>query len=165
MKATWRASLFREFASRSAAEHRSKPRQPQPTPRPIVEAPQHVPAIGPTEMAMPGSTGIELKPQGIGNPRRSSGSHPPRHECHDQKAVLAGTAVCFISHQGEVFPADTSLPCWRSQEAIVRRHLGQLPASSTSCGHQHLRGKCGCCEFRNICMGCRARAYAATGTT
>jgi radical SAM protein with 4Fe4S-binding SPASM domain len=27
----------------------------------------------------------------------------------------------------------------------------------------HLKGKCGCCEFRNVCMGCRARAFAATG--
>ena len=27
----------------------------------------------------------------------------------------------------------------------------------------NLEGKCGCCEFRNICMGCRARAFAATG--
>jgi len=26
-----------------------------------------------------------------------------------------------------------------------------------------LEGKCGCCEFRNVCMGCRARAYAANG--
>jgi AdoMet-dependent heme synthase len=28
---------------------------------------------------------------------------------------------------------------------------------------KNLQGKCGCCEFRNVCMGCRARAYAATG--
>jgi MoaA/NifB/PqqE/SkfB family radical SAM enzyme len=28
---------------------------------------------------------------------------------------------------------------------------------------ENLKGKCGCCEFRNICMGCRARAFAATG--
>jgi len=27
----------------------------------------------------------------------------------------------------------------------------------------NLTGKCGCCEFRNVSMGCRARAYAATG--
>jgi len=27
----------------------------------------------------------------------------------------------------------------------------------------NLKGKCGYCEFRNICMGCRARAFAATG--
>ena len=26
-----------------------------------------------------------------------------------------------------------------------------------------LKGKCGCCEFRNVCMGCRARAFAKTG--
>ena len=28
---------------------------------------------------------------------------------------------------------------------------------------EKLEGKCGCCEFRNVCMGCRARAYAASG--
>jgi sulfatase maturation enzyme AslB (radical SAM superfamily) len=27
----------------------------------------------------------------------------------------------------------------------------------------NLKGKCGCCEFRHVCMGCRARAFAATG--
>jgi radical SAM protein with 4Fe4S-binding SPASM domain len=27
----------------------------------------------------------------------------------------------------------------------------------------NLEGKCGCCEFRNVCEGCRARAYADTG--
>ena len=27
----------------------------------------------------------------------------------------------------------------------------------------NLKGKCGCCEFRNICMGCRARSFAASG--
>ncbi|HOI11263.1 MAG TPA: radical SAM/SPASM domain-containing protein, partial [Myxococcota bacterium] len=24
-------------------------------------------------------------------------------------------------------------------------------------------GRCGACEFRNVCGGCRARAYAVTG--
>ena len=27
----------------------------------------------------------------------------------------------------------------------------------------NLKGKCGACEFRQICLGCRARAFAATG--
>ncbi|MDH3343925.1 MAG: SPASM domain-containing protein, partial [Desulfobacteraceae bacterium] len=27
----------------------------------------------------------------------------------------------------------------------------------------HLKGKCGRCEFRKVCGGCRARAYEATG--
>ncbi len=25
-----------------------------------------------------------------------------------------------------------------------------------------LNGKCGCCEFRTVCMGCHARAFATT---
>jgi hypothetical protein len=27
-----------------------------------------------------------------------------------------------------------------------------------------LKGKCGRCEFKKVCSGCRARAYAAQGT-
>jgi radical SAM protein with 4Fe4S-binding SPASM domain len=27
----------------------------------------------------------------------------------------------------------------------------------------NLEGKCGCCEFKQVCMGCRARAYGMTG--
>jgi len=26
-----------------------------------------------------------------------------------------------------------------------------------------LKGKCGLCEYKNVCGGCRARAYAGTG--
>ena len=27
----------------------------------------------------------------------------------------------------------------------------------------NLEGKCGACEFVNVCLGCRARAFGATG--
>jgi radical SAM protein with 4Fe4S-binding SPASM domain len=27
----------------------------------------------------------------------------------------------------------------------------------------NLEGKCGVCEFVNVCLGCRARAFGATG--
>jgi radical SAM protein with 4Fe4S-binding SPASM domain len=26
-----------------------------------------------------------------------------------------------------------------------------------------LTGKCGCCEYKNVCEGCRARAFGETG--
>ncbi|RLB91175.1 MAG: radical SAM/SPASM domain-containing protein, partial [Deltaproteobacteria bacterium] len=29
--------------------------------------------------------------------------------------------------------------------------------------YDKLKGKCGRCEYRNVCGGCRARAYEATG--
>jgi len=28
---------------------------------------------------------------------------------------------------------------------------------------KNLKGKCGICEYTNVCGGCRARAYEATG--
>jgi len=52
---------------------------------------------------MPGSTGIELKPHGIGHAVGHPGTHPSDMNAMT-KGCLAGTAVCFISHQGEVYP-------------------------------------------------------------
>jgi AdoMet-dependent heme synthase len=80
------------------------------------------------------------------------------------KGCLAGQAVCFVSHQGDVFPCGylpvssgnvKQIPfpkIWRESE--IFRNLRD---------DSHLEGKCGCCEFKKVCMGCRARAYAATG--
>jgi radical SAM protein with 4Fe4S-binding SPASM domain len=47
---------------------------------------------------------------------------------------------------------DTPLPeIWRTSP-----HFAALRAS------RNLEGKCGVCEYGKVCMGCRARAYAAT---
>jgi radical SAM protein with 4Fe4S-binding SPASM domain len=77
---------------------------------------------------------------------------------------LAGTGVCFISHQGEVYPCGY-LPVLAGD---LRRQSFQeiwenAPVFQQLRDTHNLKGKCGYCEFRNICMGCRARAYAATG--
>jgi heme b synthase len=81
------------------------------------------------------------------------------------KGCLAGSAVCFISHKGDVYPCgylpvsagnvvQTSFQSiW--EEAEVFRALRD---------EDNLEGKCGRCEFRRVCMGCRARAYACTGS-
>ena len=80
------------------------------------------------------------------------------------KGCLAGTGVCFISHEGEVFPCGY-LPAW---PATCASRVS--PTSGTNSAvfdalrdDDNLKGKCGCCEFRHVCMGCRARAFAATG--
>ena len=120
-------------------------------------------AIGPTEMTMPGSTGIEIKPEGVGRPVGHAGGHPSDLNAMT-KGCLAGTGVCFISHEGEVYPCGY-LP-------VIAGDLRKQAFSDIWDNSQvfqelrdtsHLKGKCGCCEFRNVCMGCRARAYAATG--
>lgn len=79
------------------------------------------------------------------------------------KGCLAGTAVCFISHKGDVFPCGY-LPV--SAGNIKKESLKEIWENSKVFEDLRnpglLEGKCGICEYRKVCEGCRARAYAAT---
>jgi radical SAM protein with 4Fe4S-binding SPASM domain len=79
------------------------------------------------------------------------------------KGCLAGQAVCFVSHTGEVFPCGY-LPV--SSGNIKQTPLPQIWRESRIFADlrddSNLEGKCGCCEYSKVCMGCRARAYAYT---
>jgi len=159
LKATCAPHYFRVVRQRRVAERRSAAAAAQAAGHTTPASP----SIGPTEMAMPGSTGIELKPQGIGHAVGHPGAHPSDMNAMT-KGCLAGTAVCFISHQGEVYPCGY-LPALAGD---LRKQSFADIWENSFVFHQlrdtnNLKGKCGCCEFRNICMGCRARAYAATG--
>ena len=80
------------------------------------------------------------------------------------KGCLGGTGFCFISHIGEIFPCgylpalagnirqQTFKDIWENSK--VFNDIRDLNL---------LKGKCGKCEYRAVCGGCRARAYAATG--
>ena len=165
LKATCAPHYFRVVRQRRVAEHRSEAAAVAAhAAHPGDEAAaMPTPAIGATEMTMPGSTGIELKPQGVGRAVGHPGGHPSDMNAMT-KGCLAGTAVCFISHQGEIYPCgylpalagdlkkQTFADIW--ENAVVFNELRDV---------NKLEGKCGCCEFRNVCMGCRARAFAATG--
>lgn len=82
------------------------------------------------------------------------------------KGCLAGTGVTFISHRGEVFPCgylpveagnirrESFQSIW--EEAKVFQDLRAFPQEGEG-------GKCGVCEFRYVCSGCRARAYGQSG--
>ena len=80
------------------------------------------------------------------------------------KGCLAGTGVAFISYQGEVYPCGY-LPVLAGN--LHQQSLAEIwenaPVFLALRDTGNLKGKCGYCEFRNICMGCRARAFAATG--
>jgi radical SAM protein with 4Fe4S-binding SPASM domain len=162
LKATCAPHYFRVVRQRRVADHRSATAAAQ-TAQSIVEAAQDSPSIGPTEIAMPGSTGIELKPHGVGRPVGHPGTHPSDMNAMT-KGCLAGTAVCFISHQGDVYPCGY-LPALAGD--LKKQSFADIWDNSVVFNQlrdtNNLKGKCGCCEFRNICMGCRARAFAATG--
>lgn len=80
------------------------------------------------------------------------------------KGCLAGTGICFVSHTGEVFPCGY-LPV--SAGNLCRTPFADLwahaPVWTGLRDPDALQGKCGACEFKRLCSGCRARAYAATG--
>ena len=75
-----------------------------------------------------------------------------------------GKGFVFISHTGEVFPSGF-LPLTagnirqQSLAAIYRESELFRKLRDTS----KLEGKCGACEFKEICGGSRSRAYALTG--
>lgn len=164
LKATCAPHYFRVVRQRRVAERRAAEATATAA-LPVSNTPGGSTGIGPTEMMMPGSTGIELRANAA-RPSHAAG-HPGGHPSDMNamtKGCLAGTGVCFISHEGEVYPCgylpvmagdlrkQTFTEIWES--SLV---FNQLRDSG------NLKGKCGCCEFRNICMGCRARAFAATG--
>jgi radical SAM protein with 4Fe4S-binding SPASM domain len=159
LKATCAPHYFRVSRQRRAADRLAG--KPEPAAKP---APSHG-DIGPTDMTMPGSTGISLKPAG-GPPVGHTG-HPGGHPGDmnaTTKGCLAGTGVCFLSHEGEVFPCGY-LPALAGD---LRKQSFADVWNHSHVFHElrdddNLKGKCGCCEFRHVCMGCRARAYAATG--
>ena len=70
----------------------------------------------------------------------------------------------FISHFGEVFPSGF-LPM--SAGNVRRQPLAEIyqhsPLFVALRDTSRLQGKCGACEFRNVCGGSRARAFALTG--
>jgi AdoMet-dependent heme synthase len=80
------------------------------------------------------------------------------------KRVNDGRGFVFISHIGKVYPSgflpieggdlhhDTLAHIYQESPIFVKLRNADL-----------LHGKCGACEFRNICGGSRARAYAVTG--
>jgi radical SAM protein with 4Fe4S-binding SPASM domain len=160
LKATCAPHYFRVARQRRAADRKAG------KPAPALPIAHHPPGhIGATEMTMPGSTGISLKPGG-GPPVGHTG-HPGGHPGDMNamtKGCLAGTGVCFISHEGEVFPCGY-LPAIAGD--LRKQSFADIWTNSEVFNQlrddDNLKGKCGCCEFRHVCMGCRARAYAASG--
>ncbi|HZR25673.1 MAG TPA: radical SAM protein [Vicinamibacterales bacterium] len=93
--------------------------------------------------------------------------HPGGHQALSAmtRGCLAGTSVCFVSNEGRVYPCgylpvsagDTNVQrfadIWNNSDMF--RQLRNPEA---------YEGKCGDCRYISICGGCRARAYAATGS-
>ncbi len=80
------------------------------------------------------------------------------------RGCLAGTGFCFISHRGSVQGCG-----YLVVEAgnVREQSFGEIWADSPLFNDLRnlalIKGKCGLCEYKKICGGCRARAYEASG--
>ena len=97
----------------------------------------------------------QADPQGHGGPERT------------QRAPLGvndGKGVMFVSHVGEVYPSGfMPLLCGRFPRDSVVDIYQNSPVFHSLRDPGRFHGKCGVCEFRSVCGGSRARAYAVTG--
>jgi radical SAM protein len=108
-----------------------------------------------------------------GHERKAAGGAPESHLPsagfsagigRASKGVNDGNGFVFISHVGEVFPSGF-LPCPAGnvrQKSIVEIYreseiFQDLRRASA------LKGKCGYCDYEDVCAGSRARAYGVTG--
>lgn len=75
-----------------------------------------------------------------------------------------GKGFVFVSHLGEVFPSGfLPFTAGNVRSDSLSRIYRESPIFQQLRDDSQLGGKCGACEFRHICGGSRARAFALTG--
>lgn len=80
------------------------------------------------------------------------------------RGCLAGNGFCFVSHVGDVCGCGfLQLSVGNVRDRPFPELYEQAPLFRAFRDPSTLGGHCGACEFRVLCGGCRARAYAATG--
>ena len=82
-----------------------------------------------------------------------------------RRGVNDGLGVVFVSHVGDIQPSGfLPVVCGnvREPDGLAKTYLGCNLFRSLRDPNE-LLGKCGDCEFRKVCGGSRARAYALTG--
>lgn len=80
------------------------------------------------------------------------------------KGVNDGDGFLFISHIGDVYPSGfLPVKCGNVREERLEDIYRNSPVMRSLRDKNRLKGKCGACEFKQLCGGSRARAFAVTG--
>ncbi|MBI2852400.1 MAG: radical SAM protein [Chloroflexi bacterium] len=103
----------------------------------------------------------EMRSHGAAPPQ-ATGGRPSMHSI--TRGCLAGTGFAFISHRGDVQGCGyLSLPAGNVREKPFHEIWNNSPLFTSLRNLANYGGKCGECEYKRICGGCRARAYETTG--
>lgn len=80
------------------------------------------------------------------------------------RGINDGQGVAFVSHVGEIHPSGfLPIACGNVRDAGLARTYREHPLFRALRDPDQLSGKCGECEFKRVCGGSRARAYAVHG--
>ena len=80
------------------------------------------------------------------------------------KGCVAGQTICLVDAFGEVHPCSyMETSAGNVFERPFREIWEDSPLMKSLRDFDAYKGRCGACEFRNTCGGCRARALAFTG--
>jgi len=125
---------------------------------------------------------LEEKKMGQGHPGGLPGGHPgaakpvaydpggptnnplERNMGWATRRVNDGKGFLFVSHVGNVYPSGfLPIHAGNVKETPLQQIYQTAPIFKSLRDTGQLEGKCGACEFKEICGGSRARAYALTG--
>jgi radical SAM protein len=80
------------------------------------------------------------------------------------RRVNDGKGFLFVSHVGNVYPSGfLPIHAGNIRETPLQDIYRNAPIFKSLRDTSKLEGKCGACEYKEICGGSRARAYAVTG--
>lgn len=77
------------------------------------------------------------------------------------RGCMGGVGFCFISHVGDLQPCGyLEIKCGNVRKEGFKKAWFESDIFNNLRDLSKYKGKCGICEFRYICGGCRARAFA-----
>jgi len=80
------------------------------------------------------------------------------------KGCLAGQLICLIDVDGNVLPCSYfNLPAGNVREKSFKEIWEGSELFKDLRDFKKYKGRCGACEYINVCGGCRARAYSVYG--
>jgi len=103
----------------------------------------------------------QRKAEGLGS---DSARQVPPEVIQRQAGINDGKGFVFVSHTGEIYPSGfLPLAAGNVRRDSLTHVYRNSPLFRTLRDADNLHGKCGECEFRNLCGGSRSRSYALTG--
>jgi len=93
-----------------------------------------------------------------------SGSEPARRAARPPLDVNAGKGFVFIDHLGAVYPSGfLPVPVGTVRDRSITELYREAPLMRSLRDPDGFAGRCGRCEFRQVCGGSRSRAFAMSG--